>query len=339
MTGSCDGAIVVLGRVDTGGQHGAGPHLLDDPVAANHHRRVGRDHEPRRAVRQLFLDRVADEVVRARGLHQPGEDRGLGEGELVEADAPVAARGGRDAVAVVAEEVVVQVGRDDLLLALLAGEGLGQADRLDDLADLALIGGREGGLGQEPVAHQLLGDRGSPAGPAGERVEPRRDDAEGIEAGVLPEGLVLDGRGRVNHHRRDLVEGHDVPPLAGEGREGHLPGAVVDARLFVELDVAEDLRRIGEALAVVREGRDGAREPGGAHDEERGEEKERDGDGDAGDGARPGRGSMAGAVPATALPPREAGLHVVGHDSIEGMDSRSVPPGRFDACKRRRVTP
>ena len=48
-----------------------------------------------------------------------------------------------------------------------------------------------------------------------------------------------------------------------------------------------------------------------------------------------GRGPLAGAVPATALPPREAGLHGVGHDSIEVMDSRSVPPGRFDACERR----
>jgi len=47
---------------------------------------------------------------------------------------------------------------------------------------------------------------------------------------------------------------------------------------------------------------------------------------------------MAGAVPAAALPPREAGLHGVRHDSIAVMDPRPVPPGCFDACRRHGVT-
>ena len=59
---------------------------------------------------------------------------------------------------------------------------------------------------------------------------------------------------------------------------------------------------------------------------------------DAGDGALAGGWPMAGAIPAAALPPREAGLHGVGHDSIAVMDPCSVPPGCFDACEQPRVT-
>ena len=47
--------------------------------------------------------------------------------------------GSLHAVALVAVEVLVQVGGDDLLLADLTGIRLGEPDRLDDLADLALL--------------------------------------------------------------------------------------------------------------------------------------------------------------------------------------------------------
>jgi hypothetical protein len=39
------------------------------------------------------------------------------------------------------------------------------------------------------------------------------------------------------------------------------------------------------------------------------------------------------------VPPREAGLHGVRHDSIAGMDPRLMPPGCFDARGLLGVTP
>ena len=135
-------------------------------------------------------------------------------------------------------------------------------------------------VGEEAVADELLGDRRGAAGVAGQRVDAGRDDADRVEAGVLPERLVLDRRRRVDHDRRDLVERDDVALLAGERRELDLAGPVVDRRLLVELDVVEDLLRVGEVLAVVRERAHRAGEADEAGDEERGEEEERDGDRD-----------------------------------------------------------
>ncbi len=332
------GPVVVLARVGADGQDRACLHQLEDPVAAEHHGRIGGDHEPRRAVGQLLQDRIPHQVEGRGRLGDAGEDRRLGEGELVERHPPVAAGGGGDPVAVVAVEVVVEVGRDDLLLAIPAGEGLGQADRLDDLPDLPLIGGGEGRSRQEPVAHELLGDRRRAASVARDRVDRCRDDAGRIEARVVPEGLVLDRRRRVDRHGRDLVVGDDVAAFPGEGREEHLPGTVVDAGLLVEADAAEDLLGVGETLAVVGEGGDGTHEPHDARDTEGGEQEEGDCDREAGDGAPSGCGPMVGAVPAAALPPREAGLHGVGHDSIEVMNPRPVAAACFDASGRRGVT-
>ena len=325
------GLVVVLGGVRPGRHDRAGLHELEDAVAPHDDRGVGRDHDGGRAVGQLLLDGVADEVVGGRRLGDPGEDGGLGKGQLGEVrDAPVAAGGGGDPVAVVAVEVVVEVRGDDLPLALLAREGLREADRLDDLPDLPLVGRGEGRVGQEAVADQLLGDRRAAAGVAGDGVHRRRDEAGRVEPGVLPEGLVLDGGGRVDDLARDLVEGDDVAPLAGERCELDLAGPVVDTRLLGQVEVVEDLLGVGEALAVVREGAHGPGEADEAGDEEGGEEEERDGDRDAGDGASSVGGALAGARPATALPPREAGLHGVGHDSIAVMNPRSISPGCCD---------
>ena len=70
------------------------------------------------------------------------------------------------------------------LLAFLAREGLGQADRLDDLADLALVGGALEGLGREqPRADELLGDRRGAARPA---ARPCRAPAETMPTGSKP---------------------------------------------------------------------------------------------------------------------------------------------------------
>ncbi len=297
-------------------------------------RRFGRDHQLRLAVRARLLDRVPDQVEGRGGLRDGGEDRRLGQGELLQVgDAPVAARRRGHPVAVVPVEVVVQVGRDDLLLALHARVGLGEADRLDDLPDLALVGGREGRRRQEPVAHELLGDRRRAAGVAAQRVEPGGDDAGRIEARVVPERLVLHGRGGVDDRRRELGERDHVTPLAGEGGQLDLAGPIEDARLLVELDVAQDVLRSGEPLAVVAERGDRPDEPDDARHEEGGEEEDGERDRDPCD-VRITGGATAGAVPAATLPSGKAGLHGASHDSIGGMSSRSaVRPA--STCPRR----
>src|SRR5262249_58503777 len=101
---------------------------------------------------------------------------------LVEAE--VALRGRRDAVRLVAVVVLVEVCGDDPLFAGDARVGLGDADRLDDLAQLA--GGRQLGLGgpvlgQEALPDELLGDRGRAARLAAQRVDAGGADADRVD--------------------------------------------------------------------------------------------------------------------------------------------------------------
>ncbi len=126
------------------------------------------------------------------------------------------------------------------LLAVLAREGLGQADRLDDLARLALVGGALERLGrQEPCADELLGDRRRATRPAGDRVEAGRHDAGRVEARVDPEVLVLDGGRGVDDLAGQLVEGDELALEVAEPGELDLAGPVVDDRLLLEIDVGE----------------------------------------------------------------------------------------------------
>ena len=84
---------------------------------------------------------------------------------------------------------------------------------------------------QQPLADQLLGDRRGAAAVAPQRVEPGRDDRQRVEAGVLPERLVLDRGRRVEDERRDLLEGHDL--AAGVAEAGQLPGDRVRSKMTV----------------------------------------------------------------------------------------------------------
>ena len=129
-------------------------------------------------------------------------------------------------------------------LPLSPGIRLGQADRLDDLADLALVGRALEGLGgQEPVADELLGDRRGTARPAGDRVEPGADDAERVEAGLIQKSLssiaVVASRispGISSNATSSRLEG----PEAGEL---DLARSVVDDRLLLEIEVGRAATR------------------------------------------------------------------------------------------------
>ena len=138
----------------------------------------------------------------------------------------------------------------------LALEVLRHPDRLDDLLELPLGGpGRGPGRGprvEQAGADQLLGDRRGAAARAAQRVEPGGDDRRRVEAGVLPERLVLDrGRG-IEQDRRDLVEGDDLALEVAEPGELDLAGPVVDDDLLGELVARRGSVRVGEVRWPAR---------------------------------------------------------------------------------------
>lgn len=185
-------------------------------------------------------------------IRQGGDDRRFCRRQLGQRLAEVGPRRGLDAVGLVAVVVLVEVGGDDLLLALLAGECLRDPDRLDDLLELALhrpVRILHERLVEQPRADQLLGDRGRPTAVTTDQIESCGDDPDRIEPGVLPEGLVLDrGRG-VEQERRDLREGHDLAPELAEAGKLDRAGPVVDDRLLGQL-VGRQGRRVGEGRIV-----------------------------------------------------------------------------------------
>ncbi len=186
----------------------------------------------------LLLDGVLDEVVVGGRLGDAGEERVLGERQVLEVLLPVALGGGGDAVAAVAVVVVVEVGLHDRLLAVVARVGLGQADRLDDLAQPCARTRRprtrSSGRSRLRTSCWVIVE---PPRSLPWRVSTAADsEGEGIEARVLPEGLVLDRRRGVHEDRRDLVEGHELAPVGAEACQQHLAGPVVDRGLLVVVD-------------------------------------------------------------------------------------------------------
>ncbi len=352
------GGLVLGGRVPVTGQRAARLHEIEDVVAADDDLARGRDPQlhlrafdgvgrgrfgsgrrvragGRVGARNGFVEAellgVPEQVELGRRLGDGGEDGVLGEGQLLQRLAEVALGRGLHAVAVVAVEVVVEVRRDDLALAVLAGIRLRQADRLDDLLDLPLVGRKLEGLGrQQPVADQLLGDGGRPARSAGNGVEAGADDADRVESRVDPEVLVLDRRRRIEHLVRELVERDDLAAERSEASQLHLAGPVVDDRLLLEVDVREGGLGVREPLRVVVVR--GDREQGSSSCREQAEEQQDDGDGDE-DAASPTSAAPLGTATVGAsvtLPPRESRLHLSPQDSIGVVNERSSPSSRFE---------
>jgi hypothetical protein len=187
---------------------------------------------------------------------------------------------------------------DDLLFALRAREGLGQADRLDDLGELALDRPAlllDEVLVQQPLAHELLGDRRGAACIAPDRVEAGCHDGRRVEPGVGPEALVLDRGGRIDHDRRpaELLERHDLAARGAEACQLRLAGPVVGDRLFERAEVRERTRVIElvDQALVGHHDPDGEQEPG--HREER-EEDHGNGAGGGDPGSRRAAGDGTG---------------------------------------------
>jgi hypothetical protein len=191
-------------------------------------------------------DGIPDQVVVRGRLRQPGEDRRLGDGQVVQIRHPEIGLGrGLHAVRLVAVVILVQVCRDDLFLALAARERLGQPDRLDDLLELSLdlaLGILNEVLIEQALAHELLGDRRRAATATAEAVDAGRDDRERVEAGVVPERLVLDRGLRVDHDGRNVVELDDLAACLADPGQFDLTGAVVDHGFLLRDEVVQLVR-------------------------------------------------------------------------------------------------
>ena len=94
--------------------------------------------------------------------------------------------------------------------------------------------------------------------------------AQRVEAGVLPEGLVLDrGRG-VEHERWDVLEGHDIALELAEAGDLDLTGAVEEHGLLGQGVVGQLLGRFEVARegAIDRQRGDRGQDPDGGQERE-----------------------------------------------------------------------
>ena len=222
-----------------------GPQPAQDVVAAEEGFGVLRHDQP---AARVGLG-PAIEVVRARRLGEPGQQRGLGGRQLPEvADTEVDLSGRGDPVRAVAVEDLVQVGGDDAFLATLPRERRRHPLRLEQLLGLAnvAVGARlEVFLRQQARSDELHRDgRCSALSLAAGVLQDGRDDGGRIEALVLPEGAVLDDGRCVEDELRDVPERDDPAALLLEARQLDLARAVVDDGGLRELELLE-LGRIG----------------------------------------------------------------------------------------------
>ena len=190
--------------------------------------------------------------------------------------------------------------------------------------DLALVAAAlEGARREEPRPDQLLGDRRGTALVAAGGVDRGRDDADGIEPGVLPERLVLDRGRRVDQPRRDLLVLDVVALDLPEPGELDLAGPVVDLGLLGEIEGLEELLGVFEALAVIAVGGHGG---GGTDDGEQDERPEQEQGKRDCDLRSRAAAPASSAIPTMASTACEAGLHSPRHDSI-GLNMDRIPPG------------
>ena len=198
---------------------------------------------------------VADRVAAGGKLQRAHQRGGLGQGQLVQGLAVVVLGRGGHAVGAVAEEALVEVQLQDLVL----GQHLLDADgqhHLHQLAGVAVL------RAQEPLPGHLLGD-GAAAGHAA--LLPADDlphgpgDAGGVDARVLVELAVLGGDEGLLDPGRNLVDLHRITPDLPV--QAHQPAvAGIDIEGFLQLHVPQglDVRDLGRDRVVQHPQADGA---------------------------------------------------------------------------------
>ena len=140
--------------------------------------------------------------------------------------------------------------------------------------------------------------------------------ADRVEAGVLPEGLVLDRGRRVEQDLGDLVEGDDLALGVAEAGQLDLAGPVVDDRLLGQ-GVVGQLRRVVEAAVSDDVGADRRRRRAMAPRPARNDE---------GDDRDPADGGRVGAATARGAGGGSSGGH--GRGRTPGADEGAIRGGR-----------
>ncbi|KWT96882.1 hypothetical protein APY03_2088 [Variovorax sp. WDL1] len=206
--------------------------------------------------------RVAHRVVGARRLGQAGQHGGLRERDLPQRLAEVALRGRGEAIGAMAEEDLVQVDLENLVLAQVLLEPEGQ-QRLQDLA-------LQGPLGaQVDVARHLLRDGGGALVHAMPQVgQHRAQQALGIDARVLVEAGVFHRHHRVLELLGHLGDTNQLASLFAELADQHTVSGV-DAQRQLGPVVGE-LGHVGQLRGQHRNGDTGRAQRSSCADRHRG---------------------------------------------------------------------
>ena len=181
---------------------------------------------------------------------------------------------GLDAVGAMTVVDRVEVHQQDLFL----GVGLLHLDGDVGLADLALEGLLELLVRQDRVAHELLGDGRGALGAAGELRDDGSANADGVDAVVTVEALVLDVDGALPDVGRDLVLRDGAAVLEVERRDDVAVRVIDLARLGNEVGVGG-----GVVRQVLEPGLDHGAERDGESDGEQHQETQDAGGGKAND--------------------------------------------------------
>jgi hypothetical protein len=177
----------------------------------------------------------ADRVVGGRRLRQAGEHRRLGDGQVLHRLAEVRFRRRGETIGAVAQEDLVHVDLQDLVL----GEHVLQLERQQYFVQLA----REGLLGRQvDIAGHLHRDRRCTLAFHPSQVGQRRpDQALVVDAAMRIEARVLDGQDGVHHHLGDVADRRQVAPLFAEFPHQHTLGGIDAQRQFWTV-----IRQIGD---------------------------------------------------------------------------------------------
>ena len=200
--------------------------------------RLGGEHVAQHlgAPRQRGRGAAARRVEAGIGGHA-GEQRALGQRQLLQRLAEVRLRGGIHAVGALAEVDLIEVHLEDLILGVVALD----LDREHDLLELA----RQRALvREEQVARQLLGDRAAAlrAAHGAARPDRRAPDAPEVDAPVLVEAAILGRERGVDQRARNLPQRNRGAVLLEELVQ-HAAARVVDHGLDRRLDLRELLGR------------------------------------------------------------------------------------------------
>ena len=209
---------------------------------------------------------VAEGIAAGRELGNAGQRGHLVQVQFVQLLAIVELRGRAHAVGAVAEESLVEVQLEDLVLAELALHPQRQ-QHLGELARVAVF------RTQEELPGHLLGDGGA-AGDAflvtGEKQPDGAGDAAVVNTVVLIEAGVLDRDERLLEPLRHLVDVHGI--AAGLAEYGDQPAvARVHVHRLLQLDVAQRLhiRQLGRDEVIDSAERDHAKQGEAGQGEQR----------------------------------------------------------------------